>query len=226
MTEVLGYESYAAHGGDWGSLITAHLGHAYSDNVIGVHLGLPVVPGLIRSEISDHYWDPKEKDLRDRADEAAPSLKSHLAVHTSDPHTLAHALIDSPAGTAAWLWERRHNWSDNNGDIESVFSREDLCTNASLYWCTGAITSSLRMYFEHFNKPWPLAHGRQPVIESPTAYAIFPKDVVALPKKIVEEKTNLLRWTVMPAGGHFSAAEQPSLLVNDIQETFSQLYNK
>tara|TARA_B100001142_G_scaffold157367_2_gene157823 strand:- start:4861 stop:5109 length:249 start_codon:yes stop_codon:yes gene_type:complete len=82
------------------------------------------------------------------------------------------------------------------------------------------------MYFEHFNKPWPLAHDRQPVIESPTAYAIFPKDVVALPKKIVEEKTNLLRWTVMPAGGHFSAAEQPSLLVNDIQETFSQLYNK
>ena len=139
MTEVLGYESYAAHGGDWGSLITAHLGHAYSDNVIGVHLGLPVVPGLIRSEISDHYWDPKEKDLRDRADEAAPSLKSHLAVHTNDPHTLAHALIDSPAGTAAWLWERRHNWSDNNGDIESVFSREELCTNAYLYWCTGAI---------------------------------------------------------------------------------------
>ncbi|SVB15865.1 uncharacterized protein METZ01_LOCUS168719, partial [marine metagenome] len=46
MTEVLGYENYAAHGGDWGSLITAHLGHAYSENVVGVHLGLPVVPGL------------------------------------------------------------------------------------------------------------------------------------------------------------------------------------
>ena len=226
MTEVLGYESYAAHGGDWGSLITAHLGHAYSENVIGVHLGLPVVPGLIRSELPDHYWIPEEKELRDRADEAAPSLKSHLAVHTNDPHTLAHALIDSPVGTAAWLWERRYNWSDNKGDIESVFSREDLCTNASLYWCTGAITSSLRMYFEHFNKPWPLAHDRQPVIESPTAYAIFPKDVVMLPKKIAEEKTNLLRWTVMPAGGHFGAAEQPSLLVNDIQETFSQLYSK
>ena len=131
-------------------------------------------------------------------------------------------MVDSPAGTAAWLWERRHNWSDNNGDVESVFSREDLCTNASLYWCTGAITSSLRIYFEHFNKPWPLVHDHQKIIETPTSYAIFPKDVVMLPKKIAEEKTNLFRWTVMEAGGHFGAAEQPELLVNDIRETFSQ----
>ena len=43
-----------------------------------------------------------------------------------------------------------------------------------------------------------------------------------LPKKIAEEKTNLFRWTVMEAGGHFGAAEQPELLVDDIRETFSQ----
>ncbi len=220
MTEVLGYKRYAAHGGDWGSLITAHLGHAYSQNMIGIHLGLPVIPGLIRSEVPDEMWTPEEKLLRERAQEAAPSLKSHLAVHTNDPQTLASALADSPAGTAAWLWERRKNWSDNDGDIESVFSREDLCTNATLYWCTGAITSSLRIYYEHFNKPWPLVHKHQKVIETPTSYAIFPKDVVMLPRKVAEEKTNLFRWNVMEAGGHFGAAEQPELLVNDIRETF------
>ena len=104
MTEVLGYGSYAAHGGDWGSLITAHLGHAYSENVIGVHLGLPVVPGLIRNEIPDHYWVPEEKELRDRADEAATSLKSHLAVHTYLPHTLHVRSSSTPSLRQPSIW--------------------------------------------------------------------------------------------------------------------------
>lgn len=223
MTDLLGYDRYAAHGGDWGALVTAHLGHAHADRLIGVHLGLPVVPGLVRTEVSDDMWSPDEAWMRDRYAEARPLVKSHLAVHSADPQTLAYALADSPVGTAAWLWERRRNWSDCGGDVESVFDRDDLCTTAALYWCTGAITSSLRLYFEHFNKPWPLVHDRTPVIEAPAAYAVFPKDVVMLPRRVVETMTNLVRWTVMPVGGHFGAAEQPELVVEDIRATFAAL---
>ena len=223
MTDLLGYDRYAAHGGDWGALVTAHLGHAHADRLIGVHLGLPVGRGLVRTEIPDEMWSPDEAWMRDRSAEAMPLIKSHLAVHSTDPQTLAYALADSPVGTAAWLWERRRNWSDCGGDVESVFDRDDLCTTAALYWCTGAITSSLRIYFEHFNKPWPLVHDRTPVIEAPTAYAVFPKDVVMLPRRVVEATTNLVRWTVMPVGGHFGAAEQPELVVEDIRATFAAL---
>ena len=91
-----------------------------------------------------------------------------------DPQTLAYGLMDSPLATAAWIWERRRNWSDCDGDVERAFSREHLCTTAALYWGTGAITSSLRLYHEQFTKSWAVLHDRMPRLEAPTAMAVFP----------------------------------------------------
>jgi len=34
---------------------------------------------------------------------------------------------------------------------------------------------------------------------------------------------NIVRWTVMPEGGHFAAMEQPELLAKDLREFFSPL---
>ena len=38
MTDVLGYERYGAHGGDWGSTITEHIARSHANSVIGIHL--------------------------------------------------------------------------------------------------------------------------------------------------------------------------------------------
>lgn len=38
MRDVLGYEKFCAHGGDWGTLVTLQLGHRYADRVHGVHV--------------------------------------------------------------------------------------------------------------------------------------------------------------------------------------------
>ena len=62
-----------------------------------------------------------------------------------------------------------------------------------------------------------------PRLEAPTAFAVFPKDVVHLPKAVLEEYCNLRRYTVMPQGGHFAAAEEPELVVRDLQEFFKEL---
>ncbi len=220
VTEVLGYAKFAAHGGDWGSLITAHLAHAHADVLYGAHMGLALIPGLNRNSLGADAFAADEQWMRERMTEAAPSITSHIAVHRLDPQTLAFALSDSPVGTAAWIWERRRNWSDCNGDIETAFDREHLCTTAALYWCTGAITSSLRLYFEHFNKAWPLVHNRQPVLQAPCAFAVFPKDVVHLPQAILAANCDLRRHTVMPFGGHFGAAEAPQPLVEDLRGFF------
>src|ERR1700709_1572148 len=40
MTDVLGYQRYAAQGGDYGAFTASRLGYAYSENVIGIHLNL------------------------------------------------------------------------------------------------------------------------------------------------------------------------------------------
>ena len=222
MVDVLGYPRFASHGGDWGALITGQLGHAHADRLIGVHMSLPVVPGLLFA-ISDDDFAEDEQWMVERHKEAAPSIRSHVAVHSRDPQTLAYAAADSPAGTAAWLWERRRHWSDCDGDVERVFDRDHLCTTAALYWCTGSFTSAMRLYYEQFNRAYPLAHDRARVIDAPTAYALFPKELLLLPRRIAEEKTNLKRWTVFPRGGHFAAAEQPQAIVGDLRAFFREL---
>lgn len=223
MTEILGYERFCAHGGDWGALVTAHLSHEYSESLIGAHMSLSVIPGVNRRNLPDDAWGEDEEWKIKRSKEVENTIRSHVTTHLLDPQTLAYGLTDSPVATASWIWERRRNWSDNSGDVEESFSREHLCTTASLYWCTGSIGSSLRIYHEHFKKPWPLAHDRMPRMEAPSAVAVFPKDVVHLPKSTLETYCDLRQYTVMPEGGHFAAAEKPYLAVSDIQKFFREL---
>jgi hypothetical protein len=38
LTTELGYRHYGAHGGDWGSTVTEHLGRNHPHAVVGIHL--------------------------------------------------------------------------------------------------------------------------------------------------------------------------------------------
>lgn len=223
MTDVLGYDRFAAYGGDWGAIVTAELGHAHADKVIGVDMSLAVIPGVSRAAMGPDAWAADEAWMVKRASESERLIRSHVVVHTHDPQTLAYALADSPVGTAAWLWERRRAWSDCDGDVLAVFDRDELCTLASVYWLTGTISTSLRLYFEHFNGGWPRLHEGGKAIGVPTGFSVFPRDVVFLPRSVAERETDLRRWTVMPRGGHFGPAEQPALMVDELRAMFRPL---
>ena len=159
--------------------------------------------------------------------EVSPKIQSHRTAHVREPQTLAYALVDSPVGTAAWLWSRRRDWSDCDGDVLAVFDRDFLCTTASIYWLTRSIGTSLRLYRETFGagNPAPL-HDRRRVVDVPTAFAIFPKELRFLPRAVAEERTDLRRWSVQPRGGHFAPAEQPELVVNDLRAFFGGLVSE
>ena len=40
------------------------------------------------------------------------------------------------------------------------------------------------------------------------------------PRSLVERLYDVTRWTVLPRGGHFAAAEEPDLLADDIRAHF------
>ena len=138
----------------------------------------------------------------------------------ADPQSLAYGLNDSPVGLAGWMLERRRAWSDCDGDVESVFPRDFLLTTFSIYWFTRSIGTSMRWYYENVAVPSERRHDRRPTMEAPTAIAVFPHDVLQVPRSLAERHANLVRWTVMPRGGHFAPSEQPDLLVDDIRATF------
>jgi pimeloyl-ACP methyl ester carboxylesterase len=123
----------------------------------------------------------------------------------------------------AWLVDKRRAWSDCGGDIERRFSKDDLLTTASLYWHTRSFGSSARFYWEAAHRPWQPAHDRAPVVEAPTAVAVFPGDVLRMPRGWVERYCNLQRYTVMPEGGHFAPMEEPARLVDDIRAFYRPL---
>jgi pimeloyl-ACP methyl ester carboxylesterase len=222
MRDVLGYNRYGAQGGDYGALVSAQLGHCHADNVIGVHLSTPNVLSVNWRGLRREDFAPGEESWFDAMQEHLKT-HSHLSVHSTDPQTLAFALQDSPVGLAAWLIERRRNWSDCGGDVYASFDRDMLLTTVMLYWVTGSIGSSMRFYYESARRPWHPSDDSLPVIKPPTAVQVFPRELIFTPRRLAEERANLKRWTVMPSGGHFAPAEEPRLLAADLRSFFREL---
>jgi pimeloyl-ACP methyl ester carboxylesterase len=226
MRDELGYKRFGAQGGDWGSIISAQLGHKYAEHLIGVHLSLSFpldffVKGL---PTEDDYADD-EKHNYHHTQKRMLDATSHVSVQCTDPQTIASALHDSPAGLLSWLVERRRNWSDCKGDVETVFNRDDLITTAMIYWVTNSYVSSARFYWESAHHLWSPAHDRMPAVEAPTAIALFPQELCLMPRHFMESYYNLKQLNEMPEGGHFAPSEQPKLLVEDVRKFFRTLRN-
>ncbi|NKB39108.1 MAG: alpha/beta fold hydrolase [Gammaproteobacteria bacterium] len=223
MRDVLGYERFAAQGGDWGSIISAQLGHKYADQLIGVHLSLSFpLDFFVKGLPGEDEYEDDEKHNYHHTQGRMAHATSHVSVQCTDPQTLASALHDSPVGLLSWLVERRRNWSDCGGDVESVFSREDLITTAMIYWVSNSFVTSARFYWESAHHLWSPVHDRMPAIEAPTAIALFPEELCLMPRKFLHNYYNLKQLHYMPEGGHFAPSEQPELLVNDVRTFFRQ----
>jgi len=222
MRDVLGYKRFAAQGGDWGAFITSCLGFAHAEKTIGIHINLMPIRrdplGLVK------VGEPTAAEKR-YLEELTFWMKDETGyqwIQGTRPQTLAFGLTDSPAGLAAWIMEKFRAWSDCGGDVESVFSKDQLLANISLYWFTGAIGSSFWPYYARMHGPWPIPEGR--TIDVPSAYSEFPREILRPPRSLAERTyTDLRRWTVMPRGGHFAAMEQPALLAQEIREFFRPL---
>ena len=135
---------------------------------------------------------------------------------------MSFGLTDSPAGLAAWIVEKFRAWSDCGGDVESVFTRDQMLADISFYWFTGAIGSSFYPYYFRLHRPWMIPDGAS--VTAPTGYAEFPREILRPPRSLAETMfTNIRRWTVMQKGGHFAAMEQPDALAEEVRAFYRPL---
>jgi len=220
MTEDLGYRRFGAQGGDWGASVTAYLGFAHPDNLVGIHVTSMTRPTPYLGPGSKALSEAEQALLKQRESWLlAEGGYSHL--QGTKPQTLSYGLNDSPAGLAAWIVEKYRTWSDCSGDVERRFTKDELLTTATIYWATQTISSSTRLYYETQNQPWAMKQGER--IRVPSAMAVFPKEISRPPREWAERSYNVQRWTVMPRGGHFAALEEPKLLAEDIRAFFRPL---
>jgi pimeloyl-ACP methyl ester carboxylesterase len=222
---VLGYDRYAAHGGDWGSTITEQIARSHADAVAGIHLTdvpfwhLFSKPRKLSSE---------EKAFLAKTDAWQKHEGAYAMIQGTRPYTLARGLEDSPVGLAAWIVDKFHAWSDCHGDIETRFTKDELLTQVMIYWATDTIGSSFLPYYD-FTSSGALTWIKEAIKQwtgsssVPTGFAMFPKDISHPPRAWAERFFNVQRWTEMPRGGHFAAMEEPALLVEDIRAFFRPL---
>jgi microsomal epoxide hydrolase len=173
-----------------------------------------------------------------------PPVSSNLGyqeIQTTKPQTLGQGLSDSPLGLASWIIDKWQAWSDHDGDLEKVYTKDQLLTNIMIYWVTNSGTSSARLYYESrhvdgrlmptfFETFLPkLPEGR---VNAPTGCGTFPSQYdrrgipintnTAVARKAAEARYNVVYFTISPRGGHFPALEQPQVWVDDIRAFYRE----
>lgn len=214
----LGYPRYIGQGGDWGAIVTTNLAIADKSHVDAIHLNMPFAlppPGDPMQGLTDTEKADLAAYQQFEADETG-----YQRIQGTKPQTLGVGLNDSPAGLAAWIVEKFRTWSDCDGDVESVYTKDQLLANISVYWLTQTITSSTRLYYEVFKG------GRLALltnrVEVPTGVARFPKEIMRFPRSWVERHYDVVHWTNFEKGGHFAAMERPKLFVDELR-TFARV---
>jgi pimeloyl-ACP methyl ester carboxylesterase len=216
----LGYKKYGAQGGDIGSGISTWLSFKYPDCIIGLHLNY--ISGSYKPYLKEgEQLSPEVEAFQKNAALWTAKEGAYAYMHSTKPITLAYGLNDSPIGLCAWIIEKFNGWSDNMGNLENIFTKDELLANVTLYWLTQTIHSSIRIYNENSKKP--MALGEKDFINVPVGFAKFPKELPTPPRSYIEKGFNIQHWTEMPAGGHFAAMEQPDLLAKDLTDFFKAL---
>ncbi|MEH2299715.1 MAG: epoxide hydrolase family protein [Nostoc sp.] len=203
-------ERWAAQGGDWGAEVTAAIGSRQPDGCIGIHLnGIVWKPS--ESEIASA--DAPERQLIERLQRYNNDLSGYNKEQSTRPQTIGYALADSPAGQAAWIYEKFHDWTDNKGDPESIFSMDEMLDNIMMYWITNTGASSARRYWEENRDK---SHDLP--VNVPSAFSRFPKDIGGPSQRWAKRRfQQIVRWSETQKGGHFAAFEQPALFVDEVR---------
>jgi pimeloyl-ACP methyl ester carboxylesterase len=215
----LGYDRYGAQGSDWGTSISALLGQRDREHVVGIHLMPPLAPP-----------DPATfDDLSERERAALASLEyaaewdsGYSRMHATRPQTIGYALVDSPVALAAWIVEKFWAWSDHDGDLEAVLTRDELIDNLMLYWVPGTGASSARLYRESIRRVNEWISGQViDTVHVPTGCSIFPKELQRPSRRWAERRfVDIRYWNEPERGGHFAAFEQPRVFVEEVRTFF------
>jgi pimeloyl-ACP methyl ester carboxylesterase len=224
----LGYTRYVAQGGDWGNAITEQMALLTPPELIGIHTNMPAtVPADVDKALQFGNPPPSglsadEKHAWDQLDFFYKNGLGYAGEMQHRPQTL-YALVDSPAGLAAWMLD--HD-ALSYALIARVFdgqpeglTRDDVLDNVTLYWLTNTAISSARLYWES-----KLAFFAPKKVTIPVAVSAFPDELYQAPQSWTERAyPRLIYYHKLDKGGHFAAWEQPELFVSEMRAAFRSL---
>ncbi|XP_049857938.1 juvenile hormone epoxide hydrolase 1-like isoform X3 [Schistocerca gregaria] len=242
LMERIGMQKFIVQGGDWGAVIASNMATLFPENVKGLHSNACFVQSL-KSTIKlflGSLW-PTFVVEKDYVDKVYPLWEhfqflleesGYLHLQATKPDTIGVALRDSPAGLAAYILEKFSTWtnpawkSSSDGGLTKKFSLTKLLDNIMIYWVTGSITTSARLYSETFTKAQMALELDSIPTAVPSGCTNAPNELMYLSESLLRDKyVNLIHFSHMKAGGHFLAFEEPQLLADDIWQFVKKLRN-
>jgi pimeloyl-ACP methyl ester carboxylesterase len=219
LMTTLGYERYVAQGGDIGAMISVILGHLQPGPLLGIHVNfLITAPSGDPAELAEFT----EQDFARLGvlSRFANELSGYMKIQTTRPQTIAYSLTDSPVGQLAWIVEKFKDWTDSEKVPEDAVDRDQLLTNASIYWLTATGSSAANFYFDNADllPTAPTPPPPPPPLDVPLGVAVYPQDPALPIRKLADPRyTNIVHWAEYDRGGHFAAMEEPDLFISDLQ---------
>lgn len=198
----LGHERFLVHGQDWGSVVAREVGVRAPDRVVGVHVSAGLRGFMADGPDSGRAWSR----LREFAVDGAP----YLQLQSRRPDSLAIALTDSPAGLLAWQLDKYQLWQSALGP-EFGLGEDFIFANATLYWATGSIGSSMRIYAANRDT------GVGPASPVPTGVSVFSSGDFAS-QSVAARENHLVAWYEHRSGGHVAALDAPFEFMADLTD--------
>jgi pimeloyl-ACP methyl ester carboxylesterase len=224
----LGYTTYVAQGGDWGSIVVNFMGVQEPKGLLGIHTNMPEV---IPPEVDAAIWsgNPLPAGLSDEEKRACEQVRENKFAYAflmgTRPQTLA-GLVDSPVGLATFMID--HDWKSHAliarsfAGVKEGLSRDDILDNITLFWFTSTAISAARLYWE--NTVAGISFFAVKGVKLPVAVSVFPDEMYEAPKSWAEKAyPNLIHYNKLPKGGHFAAWEQPEFMTSEIRIAFKSL---
>ncbi|XP_059501084.1 epoxide hydrolase 1-like isoform X2 [Stegostoma tigrinum] len=234
----LGFDRFYVQGGDWGSLIATNMAQMKPQNVKGIHLnffpnsrmGLKILPSLLLGRYAPALFGFTQTDV----ERMYPFIKKnvydllkesgYMHIQGTKPDSLGCALNDSPVGLAAYILEKFSTWTNKDfrdledGGLTRKFSLDELLTNVMIYWVSGSITSSMRLYKENLGADFQNRVDDKVGVYVPVGMAAFPNELIYIPLAWARQKyKKIMTFSYMSCGGHFAAFEEPDLLAEDLR---------
>ncbi|WP_328647779.1 epoxide hydrolase [Amycolatopsis sp. NBC_00348] len=211
----LGYDRFAAQGGDIGAGVTGRLASLYPERVLGTHVNSDRGTIALAGEqlpMPENLTEAEQAEL-DAAREAWKARRGYLDLQSHTPETIAAGLTDSPVGQLAWIAEKFEAWTNSAGGI----GRDRLLTTVGLYWFTRSGATAARFLYEAAHS----GHGWLAPADVPAGWAVFDSSPVV--RRIMDPEGKIEHWSDFAEGGHFAAMEAGELLVADIRAFFREL---
>ncbi|MCW1411660.1 epoxide hydrolase [Rhizobium sp. 1AS11] len=217
----LGYNRYAAQGGDWGAVVTEMIGVQAPKELVGIHVNMP---GAIPAEIDEASFSgaPAPSGLSDEERSSYDQLvffyrHVYYALWMGTRPQTAAAFADSPIGLATFMIDHDARSLEliarSFDGMPEGLTPDDVLDNVTLFWLTNTGVSAARLYWE--NK---LAFFSPKGVNVPVAVSVFPDELYQTPRSWAEKAyPNLIHYNKLAKGGHFAAWEQPMLFTEELR---------